>query len=71
MGPSLTKGFVSSLRGVSGQLLQEEHEQFPPLLHAGVEERLIANLTLVAQALGGVDDVMGVVLYGTFMEMMM
>ena len=46
-----TGGFVSSLYGISGQFLQQEHEQFPPFLHAGVEEGLIPYLTLVPQIL--------------------
>ena len=48
-----THWLVGSLGGVSRQLLQEEHEQAAPLLHAGVEEGLVADLPLVAQVLGG------------------
>ena len=48
-----THWFIGSLGGVSGQLLQQEHEQAAPLLHAGVEEGLVADLPLVAQVLRG------------------
>ena len=48
---TLTHRFIGRLCSIPGEFLQQEHEQLPPLLHAGVEERLVANLTLVAKTL--------------------
>ena len=48
-----TCGFIGSLDGLSGQFLQQKHEQLPPFLHTGVEKRLIAYLPLVTQLLEG------------------
>ena len=48
-----TCGFISSLDSLSGQLLQQKHEQLSPFFDTGVEERLIAYLPLVTQLLKG------------------
>ena len=46
-----TERLAACLRLLLWQLLQEEHEQPPPLLHTGVEEGLVANLTGVTHIL--------------------
>lgn len=60
---TLTHRFIGRLCSIPGKFLQQEHEQLPPLLHAGVEKCLVANLTLVAKTLNKERKRLGVSTY--------